>query len=45
MTKAAENTFAPYQDIESRQLLWEYLVKPQEFYIHHARYANSVISA
>ena len=35
--------YRPYQDTESRQLLWDYLHEPEKFYLHNGRYANSVI--
>lgn len=36
-------TFAPYQDVESRHLLWDYLKYPELWYAANQRYANSVI--
>ena len=36
-------TYRPFQDTESRQLLWDYLHEPHNFYRHNGRYANSVI--
>ena len=41
-TKQCE-TYRPFQDTESRQLLWDYLHEPHNFYRHNGRYANSVI--
>lgn len=41
-TKQAES-YRPFQDVESRQLLWDYLHDPANFYLHNARYANSGI--
>jgi hypothetical protein len=41
-TKQAES-YRPFQDIESRQLCWDYLHKPEDFYVHNGRYANSGI--
>ncbi|KAG8629607.1 hypothetical protein KVT40_003472 [Elsinoe batatas] len=35
--------FEPFQDVESRALLLEYLGSPEEFYKANGRYANSVI--
>lgn len=35
--------FEPYQDIESRALLFEYSRLPHLFWSSHARYANSVV--
>lgn len=42
-TKQAES-YRPFQDLESRQLMWDYLHDPANFYRHNARYANSGIS-
>jgi cytochrome P450 len=39
-TKQAES-YRPFQDLESRQLCWDYLHNPGDFYLHNARYANS----
>jgi hypothetical protein len=39
-TKQAES-YRPFQDIESRQLCWDYLHDPDNFHRHNARYANS----
>lgn len=36
--------FAPHQDLELRALLYEYLVRPQDWYLAHARYSSSVIT-
>ena len=35
--------YAEYQDMESVQLLTEYIFKPNKWYDHHGRYSNSVI--
>ncbi|KAH7137038.1 cytochrome P450 [Dactylonectria estremocensis] len=43
LTAKHADTYKPYQDIESRKLLWDYLQKPNNFYIHGARFSNSVI--
>lgn len=45
LTSKAVEAYRPFQDIESRQLLWDYLHDPDKFYIHNARYANSGISS
>ena len=42
-TSGSNAVFAPYQDLESRQMLYEYFTQPDLFYNHNARYANSVI--
>lgn len=38
-----KNVFAPHQDLESRALLYEYLVRPEDWWLAHARYSSSVI--
>ncbi|KAJ5031346.1 cytochrome P450 [Bipolaris maydis] len=35
--------FSTYQEIESRQLLWDYLHDPSAWFTHNQRFANSVI--
>ncbi|KAJ8178239.1 hypothetical protein LV157_007694 [Aspergillus fumigatus] len=35
--------FQPFQDLESRQLCWDYLHKPDRWFAANGRYANSVI--
>jgi len=37
------DTYKPFQDTESRAMLWEYLHSPDKYYQHGARFANSVI--
>jgi hypothetical protein len=41
-TKSAES-YRPFQDVESKQLMWDYLHDPSTFHLHNARYANSGI--
>jgi cytochrome P450 len=36
-------TFEPFQDVESRNLLHDYLTRPEKWYEANQRYANSVI--
>lgn len=36
-------TFAPFQDLESKQLLWEVMTKPEEWFFANQRFANSVV--
>jgi cytochrome P450 len=36
-------TFAPFQDVESRHLLYDYLHEPDLWYLATQRFANSVI--
>ncbi|KAJ0314236.1 hypothetical protein Brms1b_007110 [Colletotrichum noveboracense] len=38
-----EDVFKPFQDLESKHLLWDYLEKPERWWSANARYANSVI--
>ncbi|KAH0342001.1 hypothetical protein KCU83_g9432, partial [Aureobasidium melanogenum] len=37
------DTYKPFQELESKALLWQYLHDPNRFYEHNARFANSVI--
>ncbi|KIY01267.1 uncharacterized protein Z520_02819 [Fonsecaea multimorphosa CBS 102226] len=41
--KQAETNFVPYQELESRHLVWDYLNKPEKFYLANQRFSNSVI--
>jgi len=34
-------TYQGYQDLESRQLCWDYLVRPEMWFLHNGRYSNS----
>ena len=36
-------TYQGYQDLESKQLLWDYLHVPEKWYLHNGRYSNSGI--
>ncbi|KAI8174470.1 Adenylate-forming reductase Nps9 [Colletotrichum sp. SAR 10_75] len=38
-----EDVFKPFQDLESKHLLWDYLEKPDRWWSANVRYANSVI--
>ncbi|KAF5487264.1 Cytochrome P450 monooxygenase patI [Colletotrichum siamense] len=38
-----EDVFKPFQDLESKHLLWDYLEKPDRWWSANGRYANSVI--
>jgi len=38
-----KKVFAPQQDLESKALLYEYLVQPENWWLAHARYSSSVI--
>lgn len=35
--------YMPFEDLESKQLLWDYLEKPDRWWSANGRYANSVI--
>lgn len=43
LTGTAVAKYNEYQELESTQLLAEYLFRPEQWYQHHSRYANSVI--
>jgi len=43
LTGTQAKVFEPYQDVESRTLLYEYLTRPQQWSTANGRYANSVI--
>ncbi|KAJ5158164.1 uncharacterized protein N7500_007815 [Penicillium coprophilum] len=43
LSGTALNQYAAWQELESTQLLAEYLYQPELWYRHHYRYANSVI--
>lgn len=34
-------TYRGYQDLESKQLLWDYFHVPEKWYLHNGRYSNS----
>lgn len=38
-----KKVFAPQQELESKALLYEYLVEPEKWWLAHARYSSSVI--
>ncbi|UPK94134.1 hypothetical protein LCI18_005069 [Fusarium solani-melongenae] len=38
-----QDVFKPFQDLESKNLCWDYLEKPDRWWAANARYANSVI--
>jgi cytochrome P450 len=44
LSGTAMKKYAEYQDLESKQMLGEYVCRPSEWYNHHARYSNSVIN-
>ncbi|KAL1615265.1 hypothetical protein SLS56_011889 [Neofusicoccum ribis] len=41
--RSAESNFVPYQNLEAKQLLHDYLESPGKFYLANQRFANSVI--
>ena len=43
LNKTNSPTFAPFQDLESKHLLYEYLHTPDKWYSANQRFANSVI--
>lgn len=36
-------TFAPFQDLESKHLLYDYLQRPEQWFLANQRFSNSVI--
>lgn len=43
LSSRQKDVFMPFQDLESKQLCWDYLQQPQAWWAANARYANSVI--
>ncbi len=43
LNKTNTQTFAPFQDLESRHLIYDYLHTPEKWYEANQRFANSVI--
>lgn len=39
----AETKFVPYQELESRHLVWDYLQEPKKFFLANQRFSNSVV--
>lgn len=39
----AETKFIPFQELEAKHLLWDYLHTPDQFYTANQRFSNSVI--
>lgn len=39
----AESKFIPFEELEVRQLVWDYLHTPDQFYTANQRFSNSVI--
>ncbi|EXJ57750.1 uncharacterized protein A1O5_12540 [Cladophialophora psammophila CBS 110553] len=42
-SQQAETKFVKYQELESRQLIWDYLKDPEHWYNANQRFSNSVI--
>ncbi len=42
-SQQAETKFVKYQELESRQLLWDYMQDPEHWYNANQRFSNSVI--
>lgn len=43
--KSAETTFVPYQELEAKQLVYDYLMSPNNFHVCNQRFSNSVITS
>ena len=43
LSAGALDVFLPFQELESRNLCWDYLEKPDRWWSANARYSNSVI--
>ncbi|CAK7237197.1 hypothetical protein SEUCBS140593_009877 [Sporothrix eucalyptigena] len=43
LSARAQDIFMPFQDLESKNLIWDYLEDPDKWWAANARYANSVI--
>lgn len=43
LSSRQQDVFKPFQDLESKNLCWDYLEKPSRWWSANARYANSVI--
>jgi hypothetical protein len=39
----AETKFIPYQELEVKHLVWDYLTRPEKFFKANQRFSNSVI--
>ncbi|KAH9207922.1 cytochrome P450 [Leptodontidium sp. 2 PMI_412] len=42
-SRKAESDFVPYQDLEAKQLVFDYLNAPDKYYTANSRFANSII--
>ena len=43
LTAAQADTYRPFQDLESKKLIYDLMRSPEKFYLHNRRYSNSVI--
>lgn len=43
LNKQNAGTFAPFQDLESKHLLYDYLHQPDKWFASNQRFANSVV--
>lgn len=43
--RLAEKNFVPYQNLESKQLVYEYLTAPENFHFANQRFSNSVMTS
>ena len=43
LSSRQQDMFKPFQDLESKHLLWDYLHKPDRWFSANGRFANSVI--
>jgi hypothetical protein len=43
LTANQADTYRPFQDLESKKLIYDLLRSPEKFYLHNRRYSNSVI--
>lgn len=43
LSSRQQDVFKPFQDLESKNLCWDYLQTPSRWWSSNARYANSVI--
>jgi hypothetical protein len=43
LTAKQADTYRPFQDLESKKLIYDLLQSPEKFALHNRRYSNSVI--
>lgn len=44
LTAKQADTYRPFQDLESKKLIYDLLQSPEKFPLHNRRYSNSGIS-